>query len=370
MKTNNQPRILAMDIGRGLSVLCMICVHTLWMYANKSVQADSWLGDAIHMIGKGTAAFLILMGFSFALSRRQSIHLAIKRGLVILLLGYLMNGLKFVLPIAVFGTMPDDFIQAYGWQSPLNFSQYQYLFLTGDILQMAGIATIFMGLIHHFIKNKYHVLIIAFAIALSAKLLSGYRVGVDGLDYLFDLLWGKEFNVYFPLFPWMSCILFGLFFGKWYQQTSQDKELVFRRMLQFGIIFIALGGGLMIMDYAYHFGDFFHLGAGGVIYLSGLNLVALWLIDKIINRLKSNRCYNLLTFASRNVTSLYIIQWTLICWGMGLIGYQQLNQTQTLLMIPLMISCTFAIEYLRHRLFNKSIWSNIMINLKFQKGTH
>jgi len=46
----------------------------------------------------------------------------------------------FLVPIAVFGTMPEAFIAAYGWSSPLGAAELGSLVLTGDILQMAGVS--------------------------------------------------------------------------------------------------------------------------------------------------------------------------------------------------------------------------------------
>ena len=113
-------RLKTIDLARGASVFIMILVHTLWMYSSTTLQSESLFGAVIHILGKGTASFLVAMGLSMALSRRQTPMLLIKRGIQLLLLAYLMNVAKFWLPIEVFNTMPEAFINAYGWQSPLS----------------------------------------------------------------------------------------------------------------------------------------------------------------------------------------------------------------------------------------------------------
>ncbi|XQF94021.1 heparan-alpha-glucosaminide N-acetyltransferase domain-containing protein (plasmid) [Pseudoalteromonas espejiana] len=123
----------------------MILVHTLWMYSSTELQSESLFGAVIHILGKGTASFLVAMGLSMALSRRQTPMLLIKRGIQLLLLAYLMNAAKFWLPIDVFNTMPEAFINAYGWQSPLSAGQLQFMVLTGDILQLAGVSLLLFG---------------------------------------------------------------------------------------------------------------------------------------------------------------------------------------------------------------------------------
>lgn len=346
------PRIKTIDFGWGLAVLLMILVHTLWMYADRETQGHSLLGHVIHFIGKGTAAFLICMGISMTLSRHQSLFSDIKRGVMILALGYLMNALKFLIPISVFGTMPEAFIEAYGWQSPLDGAQLRYLVLTGDILQMAGCALLFIAFVRRFILNPYGVLALAVLIALISREVSGYRPDISGLNYIADLFFSANYHVYFPVVPWASFILYGMFLGMKLGKLDFDQQQLFTSQLKWGLLAIALGAGLCYYNIDYHFGNFFHLGPGGVIYLLGINLVLMWLIFHIVQRGYNNTLIKLLNYCSRRVTSLYIIQWTLVCWGMGIIGYQTLSATETLLMMPVMVALTLIVQWSKDQLMN------------------
>ena len=197
---SNSKRVLAIDLARGISILMVIIVHTLWMYGDPQTQANTWVGSIIHFIGKGTPMFLMTMGFSYLLSRNQSLKLSIKRSAILLVAAYGMNFLKFVLPTLV-GVTPDQFIEAYGWTPPATGDNLIYMLLTGDILQLAGVSLLFMGLINHFSKNKYVPLIIAIAIMIITPHVRGFQFGIAGLDYVLDLLWGATYNVYFAVFP-------------------------------------------------------------------------------------------------------------------------------------------------------------------------
>lgn len=340
--TQHTNRILAIDLARGVSVIMVIIVHVLWIYGAIPVQAETWLGEVIHFIGKGTPMFLIAMGFSFILSRNQSVKLSIKRAFYIFLMGYLMNFLKFILPTWV-GIMPDDFIKAYGWTPPPTWEQQLYLLKTGDILQLAGVSLLFMGIINKFSKNKYVPLVIALMIMGLTKVVHGYRVGVSSIDYVLDLLWGAEWNVYFAAFPWFSFILIGLFFGRWYKEVN-DKKLIFKNMLIYGVVFLAAGGGLSLYNFEYHFGDYFHLGPGGAVYLTGFNLILLWLSHQVVTHVKDNKLFHFFYYTSKRVTTIYVIQWTIICWGMGIFGYQKLGIVGVLLLIPVFILLTLGIQ--------------------------
>ncbi len=336
-------RIAAIDLGRGIGVLLLTCIHTLWMYADMETQTNTWAGQIIHILERGTGGFLIAMGFSFVLSRNQKPTLAFKRGLMLLVIGYGMNFLKFIVPVLA-GFAPENFIAAYGWTSPVSLENMLFLIQTGDILQLAGLSLFFLGLINACTKNKYAFLIMALLVVILAPLVRGIRVDLVGIDYLLDLLWGAEWNVYFPVFPWMAFILVGMFFGQWYKEKEGDVLFIFRRMLWFGAIATTIGVSTLLYNYEYHFGDFFHLGPGGAVYLIGNALIIFWVMQMIVTYAKPNRILNLFYYASKRVTTFYVVQWVLICWGMGVFGFQQLGITSILLLIPLMTFLTFIVD--------------------------
>jgi len=301
----------------------------------------------------------VLMGVSLMLSRKVTMQAIIFRGFVLLGLGYMMNALKFLVPILVFKTMPENFIGAYGWNSPLSFEQLRYLLLTGDVLQLAGFSLLLLAFVRQFVKNKYILLVIAAVIAFSAKELSGFRLGISGVDYVFDLLWGDQYNVYFPVFPWISCILVGMFFGQLYVESDKNEALMYRRMLQYSLVMIPVGIALCVYDFKYHFGDFFHTGAGGIIYLAGFNLPILWLMNKLVHKYDCPRFYAFMRYSSQRVTSLYITQWVLVCWGMGIVGYSTLTGGQVLALAPVMMVLTYSVQWGREKLVEviKMQWS-------------
>ena len=340
---SNQNRILAIDLARGLAVIMVVLVHTLWIYGNSITQSETWLGTVIHFVGKGTPIFLIAMGVSFTLSRNQSIMLSIKRALYILAVGYLMNFLKFIFPIWL-GFMPDNFIEAYGWTAPATVDNMIYMFGTGDILQLAGVSLLFMGVINHFSRNKYVPLLIAGCIVVLTREVHGFQIEVPGVSYLLDLLWGAGWNVYFAVFPWSSFILIGMFFGMWYKEENRSENHLFSRMGISGVLLMLLGGGLCFYNFEYHFGDYFHLGPGGVCYLAGFNLVGLWIMHQIVTRVKENGVIRFLYYCSKRVTTIYVIQWVLICWGMGILGYQQLGVIGVLCLIPIYLLLTLGFQ--------------------------
>lgn len=338
-------RIQAIDLARGISTSMLVVIHTLWMYGDQHTQTSTLLGTIVHFMGKGTGMFLITMGFSFTFSRKQSLKLSFKRGLTLLGVGYAMNFCKFIIP-TLLGVVPDNFIKAYGWTPPATFENMLYMLSTGDILQLAGLSLFLMGIVNHFSKNKYVPLVLAVIIAGVSQMLRGIRAGVEGLDYFLDLLWGIHYNVYFTLFPWVAFILVGIFFGRLYKEAEKDINFTFKRMWQYGLVFLVAGGALCVYDFKYHFADFFHLGFGGTIYLVGFSLLLTWFCHWLLSVVKPNKMFQFFMYMSPRVTSFYFIQWVLVCWGMSVLGFQQLNATQVLITMPIMMAVCLGVQWL------------------------
>ncbi|MBL6447832.1 DUF1624 domain-containing protein [Fulvivirga sp. 29W222] len=345
MQTNTK-RILAIDFARGLSVVLMILVHTMLVYGDSATRHESALGQVVNILGQGAPMFLVSMGLSFVFSRKQSFKGSLKRGLLILLAGYSMNFLKFIVPTLFFGGLPVPFVEAYGmtYGEPSNMV---FFFLLGDILQLAGLTLILMAFIVRFSKSKYVPLVLALFIVLVSSELRGYRPGIVGVDYICDLLWGATYQVYFPVFPWSAFILIGLFFGLWFREKGSDQGFLFKSMLVVGIGLLVAGVLLSFYDFDYHFGDYYHLGPGGSLGLMGLNLIVLWAVNLLTSSVKPNHAFGFLYYCSRNVTSLYITQWVLINWGMSVFGFWEHQELDVLLLMLLFLVLSLGVVYIK-----------------------
>ncbi|MGS2740743.1 heparan-alpha-glucosaminide N-acetyltransferase domain-containing protein [Sinomicrobium sp. M5D2P17] len=339
-------RILALDIIKGMSVIGMIIIHTSLTYADVAVQSGSIAGNFIVFLGRGTSVFLVCMGVTFMTSRHQSLKSALKRGCLLLGIALLMNFTKFIIPVW-FDFAPDNFIQRYGWDAPIQV-QYIYLVLLGDILQLAGMSLLVIGFIRRFVQNKYAILLIGLSVAVLSRELSGINIDIPVLNYILDLLFSNDFPafVYFPVFPWMSFIIFGMFFGKWYVELNYDKKSLFKHMLWAGALFIAIGAPLVFLYEEYNYNDFYHMGPGGVIYFGGWTLVFLWIIHKLFLKSGNNICIRIVQYSSKNLTSLYVIQWVLISWGKGVFGYRQNQMLTVFILIIFFIILTFSVQFL------------------------
>ena len=302
----HQHRLHTLDFARGLSVFIMVCVHTLWMYATTDTQADTLFGHTVHVLGKGTASFLVAMGISLALSRRNTPAALVVRGLIILALGFFMNTLKFLVPIAL-GTMPESFIQAYGWQSPLSQPQLLFMFLTGDILQLAGVSLLLIAGLNILQLRRQTLLAVALLVAAVSQLVRGF-VLPSPLSYLSELFFSASYQVYFPVMPWISAILIGQYLGRCYTEQQLSADGLFKKGGALGIVLLIAGLLACWYDPKTQFANFFHLNFGGITYLTGLNLCLLYLLHRyLVPHIIQSRFYQVIAYASQHVTALYII---------------------------------------------------------------
>ena len=341
-------RVRAVDFVRGFSVLMMIPVHVMMIFSSMDTWENSITGNIVQLLERGSPVFLIVMGISFAFSRNSNKKGILKKAMLIIALGYLLNFLRFIVPLLFFGGFPESFVNASGLQVSNPSSMLNY-FLKGDMFQLVGISLFLIGLsFQYLIKNKNILILIALVVMWVSKIVSGIQLGIPGIDYVLNLVWGNNFDVYFPLFPWISFILMGLYLGLRYQEApdNADKSL-FRPMLYIGIVFLVIGKLLCDYNYEYHFGDYYHLGPGGTMGLMGCILVLFWmyyLIEKALP--KNNYISKLFFYCSKNVTPFYIIQWVLIYWLLVFTDFSVYNEPMVLLIMLGINLGTFGLLFL------------------------
>lgn len=328
------PRLAGVDLARGLAVLFMIAVHVLMVYGNGELRG-SVLGKVVEFLGGPPAApvFMLLMGLSFAYAGKDDLWAGIRRGLLVLGSGYLLNVLRGVLPVLAAGLFAPELVgEALGEGVGLLD-----LLLIGDILQFAGLALMAMTLLRFLHASRAILVLLAVAVAGFAPLLWGIRSGFPPLDLLLDLLWGDrplpgalENAVSFPVFPWLAFPLVGMVLGDTLRAAAGSEGVVgagrvIRRAGLLGLAIGAAGLGLALTDPAWHFNDYYHARWGSMLFMVGFSLAWLALWDLAARRIPDNAVFRFLAACSRQVTVIYFLQWILVNWGMAALGANQLG---------------------------------------------
>jgi uncharacterized membrane protein len=311
-------RIKSLDLARGFTVLCMPAVHSVLLYSQPAVR-DTLPGQLLGFIAEGPGAqlFMTYMGISVTLSTNLTWRVVLKRSGLLLLAGYGLNVLKFVLPLKL-GLQPAAFQTDLGITDPCTAGET--VFLIGDILHFAAIALPITYGIYQLRHYWIYALATAAFVAVFAPLFWDHSSCSPIANYVAALVGGQPPAVYFPLIPWLVYPLAGLSIGYWLNRNPPDRFL-----------FIGLAGvGLIVLGEVLAYFQlpslgFYRICSGDTAVHLGIVLVWLWIWEGVATYVKANAGFRLLQFCSRHITLIYLIQWPIICWLVPLFGYQHLG---------------------------------------------
>ena len=335
-------RLRFLDLARGLAIVFMVFQHVQIIFA-VSAGEDSSLGAIFVLLGTAPAApvFMVAMGFLFGSSSRTGVRDGLVRGLQLFALGYLLNLLRFSLPLLLAGDA--DILELFGgtWWGP---------FFEIDILQLAGLSLIVLGPVKRYVRDPRLVVALVAAVAIVSPLLWG----VGGGNVLVDPLWGLGDWVSFPLFPWLTFPLLGLALAGFTVRATSARRLMRSWALAGAGAAVA---GVALLPFApgpggiLAVGDYYRSGLPMQLILAGFVLLwlpALWWLD---GRLSWVWIPRYLTSLSRTITPVYLIQWVLIGWlaiGLGVYGLP--SWLAALLGVPVLVaSHVLALGYERLR---------------------
>jgi uncharacterized membrane protein len=340
--TTQNKRLLSIDLARGLAVFFMIAVHTLEVFASEEVK-DSVFGQIIEFFGGPPAApvFMTLMGFSFIYSSKSALKPRLLRGFKIFLSGYILNIIRGVLPFTFSSYLKMDIIETF----PLEELNAYTIFTLVDILQFAGIALMIMALIQEFKINKYVILFSAFLISMLSPFLWGVNLNIPVIDQILELFWGDqpiEFGfiankIAFPVFPWLSFPLLGMFLGDTMKNTN-DQNRTFKHFGIGGILVLLFGVAISYNNIEYHFNDYYHSRQGAMLFMCGFVVFWIYITKIAIDKLPMNKLFDLLFKWSKGVTNIYFAQWIIIIWSIAFFG---INQSSYYTIVVLILTFTF-----------------------------
>ncbi len=353
-------RILSFDLARGFTVLFMPMIHTVMLLSTPEVQ-QSFLGAIFTFIAEGPGAqiFMLLMGVNFAMSKKTTGRKAFSRSISLLIAAYLLNYAKFILPISL-GIMPEPLIIELGLD-PHHPAEAAFFFIgLGDILHFAGVAQLILFMVS---KIKYfHIVaaILAIAIILLSPFLWDIHTGIPPFDYILNLFGGHPPQVFFPVFPWIVYPLIGLTLG--HVIKSSNTDMVLKRSAIIGVVLIIVSLGLPSTPPNTLYLDFYRTRPADTIFHIGIVLTWLqlfnWLSKSSPNgggfRRGLNPGFRLLTFCSRHITVIYLIQWVLICWLMCFTGYLTQGFLNTCIWMTATTTATLLLTWLLTRSSTKT----------------
>lgn len=334
-------RILSLDLARGFTVMFIAPVHTMLLFSKASVH-ESWLGGIFRFMSEGPGAqlFMLLMGISFALSEKKNTVQVLKRALQVLAVGYLLNVLKFGLPLLI-GLFPESLFQYL--QVGKDWQVFVQLVLTGDILQLAGISLMVLLICSKWFVYRFLYFVAAVVVCFVSPLLWDLNSDNFVFNTFLMLIGGQPPRVFFPLFPWLIYPLIGVYIG--YLLKGRIKIRI-PKLWVVAIMLTSIGILVYHFSYSYTVGSFYRTGPVGTIFHLLLVLVWLYIWQLISKWLSSNRFFDLLSWLSRHITLIYFVQWVFTFWLLPVFGFQTLGFYGSLGLIALVTFNVWGIVYI------------------------
>lgn len=346
-------RNITIDVARGFIILLMPAIHVTLLYSSDSVKSGIF-GFSLNSVAEGVGAqlFMFVMGFAIVLSRKKSPRYILRRSGVLFCAAYCLNFLKFIIP-ALFGLLPAEFLSAYGISNDI-FGYIELLFI-GDILQFAALAYLLCGFLYLWKYGFYAAGTLACCIILFSPLFWDYRTHIIIIDLFIRFFNGFPPGEFFPFFPWGAYPLLGLFFG--FLFLKMDSSEFYLLLVKVGVALFFVGLFIMLFEPFAYSRSFYRLGTGGTLFHTGIVLIWIRLCHELAVRKHNTWFVMLLSYLSRRITSIYIIQWILIFWLLSFFGFNQNNLIDTCFEVIGISLLTFLIIYLLERITTLNTWS-------------
>jgi len=207
----NTGRQVEIDLLKAFTVVFSMIIIHVFDYDTVGFENNfTWWLDTIFGGIFGAPIFMFCMGLGMVYSRNSTPGQMMIRGLKLLTVGQVLNLFRYALIFAV-RALAD---RAYDYRpaQALNFSS--------DIMQLAGLSFILMGLLGKCNLKNWAVLLVAVLMNVCGMLLEGVQTGCYAFDQFLGFFWGTDTESFFPLFYWFIFIAAGKCFGSFYQRLK------------------------------------------------------------------------------------------------------------------------------------------------------
>jgi uncharacterized membrane protein len=328
-------RVRAFDLAAGLAVFFMILVHVLWHWGARETWTTP-LGEAISLAAGPTAApvFMFLMGASLGAAPRTRVGTLALRGLWLVLLGYVLNFLRGVIPAGLglaSGVITADQVDPYTpW----------WLATTVDLHHVVGLSLVVIAVLRARVQPGWLWLALAGALVLVAPWLRTVVFGTPVLDAPLTPFLGSAPNVYYAVVPWLAYPLAGAVFGSM-MARSRDRSALFRRGALVGTVLLGIGCVLIVAQQpGFDVFTYWRMPLSFAVAIFGIILLWLALCDVVTRRGWIDRHLGVLYGWSNRVIAIYFAHWIIVGWGVGLVGFRALPLGPVLLAMAAAVVAT------------------------------
>ena len=336
-KPAKRTRFEEFDIGRAVAILGLPVVHVLeegdalGLYAPGFVDAHVFL---LALSALGAPLFMACMGANMVFTRHATPRELARRGVMLLVMGVLLNVARFGLPDLIFGSISGQHLALEWW--PLEVAGC-------DIYDFAGLCFLAFALFKKLDLKPSQILgVAAVSLVMGAYVLPHFFATPEETyltRFLGRIFWINEYSS-FPLLTWLSFPALGYAFGSWFLEAGTDeaRRAGLRRMMLGAAMafaaaagFVVASGGDVLLVYASPANDYITDIPNVMLVGSTLVFVAAG-VHRLATALQGSRVLGWFVNVSRGIIPYYTCQWVVIGWleiaigDLGLEEYCQLNE--------------------------------------------
>lgn len=314
MNPNSKSRLFEIDCVKFFAIIYMIFIHVyeqLSVYDHVNSMPDSLFRIAIEFAGGPLAApvFMFCMGIGMIYTRHNTPKDFCRRGVKLLITGYMLNFFR--------QTLPQLIGLCLGIDAGLDIVGG---LLNVDILEFAGVTFLTVALMKKMRMQPYQMFLIAVMLLGIGIWVTRLNTAPMAVQCLAGLLLPAGKWVAFPLTLWLVYPAAGMLFAQVLSKV-RDRNVFYRKAIAAASVFLAVYTGTLIFT-GVDIRDFYALR--GYIYYRQTILSALWIIPIVIiaisvcylalRFLEQSRLGSFIRYCSINLNRIYIIQWLLVAY--------------------------------------------------------
>ncbi|MBQ9334239.1 MAG: DUF1624 domain-containing protein [Lachnospiraceae bacterium] len=312
----NTGRQREVDALKAFSIIMMIithCIDDLYPgYENHflSYLINDYLAQTI-----GAQGFMICMGIGMIYSRHAEPKSYVHRGVNILIIGQLLNLIRYGLIFCVSYAISGD---------PLARA-YSFLVFSSDILQFAGLFLILSGLIMQLKLKPGHVFALSVVLNIIGMGLAGrIHTGSYALDQLLGMFIFTNSESYFPLFNWFIFPAFGMLLGELMTHVTDKKKFYALTAIPCLIVsviyyYIAIGYDQPVFTAIREWKSFCYMRLPDALAMFFINTLVLCIWFLVTSGL-SDKAMEPVRFVSRNINRYYCVHSVFVYIAAGVLG--------------------------------------------------
>lgn len=301
-----------LDIARGLAIVFMVAVHSMFAVYDGSCDA---LYKMIDFLGSAPAApvFMFIMGMNMVSSRHSSPELLFRRGFKIFVLSFLFNAVCHALPFFIVDAVTASSthaVESLHWLSAV------------DILTFAGMAMMLAGGVKRVgMKPVVFFVISVVMLAVGTVLNKCCTIDYEShklLASVASLFWSASEPGYFPLLTWTIYPAAGMLMGDILsKKDAQAADGLWKCcLIGGGVVFAVMATLFICLDsihVPYYADEFVYYRNGAFLCILNMSFVLFWIstLHFLCKRCQKAGTGIFLRW-SRNLTPIYVCQWFLI----------------------------------------------------------